>query len=156
MKLVSTAFDNGRSIPRKYGYKTRNISPPLSISEVPDDTISLALIMDDPDAVKPAGKIWVHWLMWNISADTTEIPEGRIPSGVMQGKTDFDEIGYGGPAPPDGQHTYLFKLYALTTSLNLKEGSSKEELRNAMKGHVIDTAILKGKYAPIVRRKTSD
>ena len=156
MKLASTAFDNGRSIPRKYGYKSRNVNPPLSISEVPDDTKSLVLIMDDPDAVKPAGKIWVHWLIWNISPDTTEMPEGHVPSGAMQGKTDFGETKYGGPAPPDGQHTYLFKLYALTKSLNLKEGSSKEELRSAMKGHVIDTAILKGRYAPIAHRKTSN
>lgn len=148
MKLTSAAFDDDRSIPRKYGYKAGNVNPPLSISEVSGDAKSLVLIMDDPDAVKPAGKIWVHWLIWNMSPDTTEIPEGCVPSGAMQGKTDFGEAKYGGPAPPDGPHTYLFKLYALTKPLNLKEGSSKEELRSAMNGHVIDTAILKGRYAP--------
>jgi len=138
LKLESSAFSNGQSIPRKHGYKTENINPPLKISGIPENTKSLALIMDDPDAIKPAGKVWVHWLLWNISPDTNEIPEGKIPPNSLEGKTDFDQVGYGGPAPPDKEHTYIFKLYALDSELDLEKGATKAELESAIKGHVIE------------------
>ena len=148
MKLQSSAFSNGGEIPRKYGYKRKNISPPLSISGVPSQAKSLAIIMDDPDAQKPAGKIWVHWLLWNVDPGTTRIPENTTPQDSVQGKTDFGESTYGGPAPPDGRHTYIFKLYALDETLNLKEGAQKKKLEGAMKGHILDEAVLTGTYAP--------
>ena len=146
--LSSTAFENEGIIPRKYGYKNGNFSPPLEISNVPEETKSLALIMDDPDAMGAVGKIWVHWILWNIDPNTKKIVENSIPANSIEGKTDFGEIGYGGPAPPDKEHTYIFKLYALDTKLSLEKGSTKIELENSMKNHIIDEAKLKGKYAP--------
>jgi hypothetical protein len=153
MKLQSGSFRSGSEIPSRHGYKKRNVSPPLSISKVPDGTRSLALIMDDPDAMAPAGKVWVHWLLWNIDPSIAKIPEGSIPEGSIpegsiQGKTDFGETGYGGPAPPDKRHTYVFKLYALDTTLSLKDGSPKKKLESAIKGHILAEATLTGTYAP--------
>jgi Raf kinase inhibitor-like YbhB/YbcL family protein len=148
MKLESSAFDNGGVIPKKYGYKYGNFSPPLQISEIPKGTKSLVLIMDDPDAMGAVGKVWVHWVLWNISPDTKEIHENSIPDNSIEGKTDFDEIGYGGPAPPDKEHTYIFKLYALDTILNLTQGSTKVEVEESMKKHILTEVILEGKFAP--------
>ena len=148
MKLESSAFRNGGDIPRKYGYKTENLSPPLQISEIPEGTKSLVLIMDDPDAMGAVGKVWVHWVLWNISSDTKEIHENSIPENSIEGKTDFDEIGYDGPAPPDKEHTYIFKIYALNKILNLKKGSTKEEIEKSMKQHILDEVKLEGKFAP--------
>ena len=148
MILESSAFENGETIPRKYGYKNENLSAPLKINEVPEAAKSLVLIMDDPDAMGAVGKIWTHWILWNISPNTKEIPENSIPAGSIQGKTDFDEIGYGGPAPPDKEHSYIFKLYALDTILNLEEGSSKTDVEESMKEHILTEVKLEGKYAP--------
>ena len=99
--------------------------------------------MDDPDA--PMGT-WDHWIIWNISPQTRTIEEGRAPQGI-KGKNDFGKLEYGGPAPPSGTHTYLFKLYALDKMLDLKQGATKEELEKAMKGHILQEAVLKGKYS---------
>ena len=148
MKLESSAFENGKVIPSKYGYKTENLSPPLQISEIPEGTKSLVLIMDDPDAMGAVGKVWVHWVLWNISSDTKEIFENSIPNNSVEGKTDFDEIGYGGPAPPDKEHTYICKLYALDEILNLKQGAIKTEVEELMEKHILTEAILEGKFAP--------
>ena len=148
MKIESNAFQNGSEIPRKYGYKKENMNPPLTISEVPSNAKSLALIMDDPDAMGAVGKIWVHWVVWNIDPTTKEIKEHSTPSDSIQGKTDFGKIAYGGPAPPDKEHTYIFKLYALDDKLNLEEGATKSQLEEAMKNHIIAESRLEGKYAP--------
>jgi len=86
--------------------------------------------------------------LWNISPNTKEIIENSIPENSIEGKTDFDEIGYGGPAPPDKEHTYIFKLYALDTILNLKQGSTKNEVEESMKEHIITEVKLEGKFAP--------
>jgi len=148
MILTSSAFDNGGSIPQKYGYKNKNLSIPLKISEIPEGTKSLALIMDDPDAMGAVGKVWVHWVLWNILPDTKEILENSIPENSVEGKTDFDETGYGGPAPPDKEHTYIFKLYALDITLNLKQGSTKIKVEESMKEHIITEVKLEGKFTP--------
>ncbi|AJM91367.1 MULTISPECIES: YbhB/YbcL family Raf kinase inhibitor-like protein [Nitrosopumilus] len=148
MKLESSSFKNGDTIPKKFGYKNGNESPSLIISDVPKSTKSLALIMDDPDAMGAVGKVWVHWVLWNISKDVGKIDENSIPENSIEGETDFGEIGYGGPAPPDKEHTYIFKLYALDTTLALGKGSTKKDLENSMKDHIIDEAKLIGKYAP--------
>ncbi len=148
MKITSNAFQNGSEIPRKYGYKNGNASPPLEISDVPPNTKSLALIMDDPDAMGAVGKIWVHWVVWNIDPSVNQIKENEVPSGSIQGKTDFGETAYGGPAPPDKEHTYIFKLYALDESLSLQNGATKAEVEEAMKNHVIAETKLEGRYAP--------
>lgn len=146
--LESEAFGNGASIPRKHGYKNDNYSPPLKISGIPENTKSLALIMDDPDAMGAVGKVWVHWVLWNIEPSSHEIQENSVPEGSIEGKTDFNEIGYGGPAPPDKEHTYIFKLYALDKKLDLNEGSTKNQVEEAMKGHIISETKLEGTYAP--------
>jgi hypothetical protein len=148
MKIESSAFQSGGEIPRKYGYKKDNVNPALIINDVPADAKSLALVMDDPDAMGAVGKVWVHWVLWNIDPSTGEINENSVPSNSIQGKTDFGEIAYGGPAPPDKEHTYLFKLYALDDKLSLDEGSTKSQLEEAMKNHVVAESKLEGRYAP--------
>jgi len=142
LKLTSSAFSDGGEIPRECGYKNGNKVPPLTISGIPEGTKSLTLIMDDPDAMEPAGKVWVHWVVWNIVGSTIDLKK------CHQGMTDFGEVGYGGPAPPDKRHTYVFKLYALDSKLDLPEGSTKSELENAMEGHIIEQTTLTGTYAP--------
>ncbi len=139
MELTSSDFQEGNEIPKKFGYKHENKQPNVEFSSVPTETKTLAIIMDDPDAMKAVGKVWVHWLTYHNVADSNS---------KIEGKTDFGEIGYGGPAPPDGRHTYIFKGYALDTSLNLTEGYSKQELEDAMKGHIIAEAKLTGTFAP--------
>ena len=137
-------FKDGEEIPKKYGYKFENEEPQMIIDDGPEGTVSVALIMDDPDAMKAAGKVWVHWLMCDmlLSVNLDEVDH------TVYGKTDFGETKYGGPAPPDGKHTYIFKAYALDTMLSLKEGYSKQELKNAMKGHILAEAKLTGTFAP--------
>src|SRR3989339_549945 len=138
--VKSTAFKNGGIIPKKYTCSGENISPPLSWSSVPDGTMSLALICDDPDA---PGGTFVHWVIFNIPPDVQELEGGietgteELEDGTIQGTNDFGEIGYGGPCPPSGTHRYYFKLYALDTQLDLDSESGKPELISAMKGHIL-------------------
>jgi len=148
LKLTSSAFEDGGEIPRECGYKHGNEEPPLSSSGIPEGTKSLALIMDDPDAMEPAGKVWVHWVVWDIlNADGPLITNSGI-----KGTTDFGKVGYGGPAPPDKRHTYVFKLYALDSLpmllVNGPPASEKTHLEKAMEGHIIEQATLTGTYAP--------
>jgi len=131
-------FDEGAEIPKKFGYKFENEEPNISFNRPPSSTTTLALIMDDPDAMDAVGKVWLHWLQYH---NLTE-------SSPVEGKTDFGEIGYGGPAPPDRRHTYIFKAYALDAELELKEGFSKQELEDVMKGHILAEAKLTGTFAP--------
>ena len=150
LKLTSSAFEDGGEIPRECGYKNGNEVPPLSVDEWPDGTKSLALIMDDPDAMGAVGKVWVHWVVWNINHDTTDLKDKKtgMPSLNVEGMTDFGEFGYGGPAPPDKRHTYVFKLYALDSMLDLHGESSKTDVEKAMEGHIIEQVTLTGTYAP--------
>ena len=143
LQLTSNAFSHGGEIPRKCGYKNGNEKPPLTINGVPEGTKSLALIMDDPDAMGAVGKVWVHWIVWNIDPTTTE-----LENLTEEGMTDFGEEGYGGPAPPDKRHTYIFKLYALDSKLVLTAESTKADVEKAMEGHIIEQATLEGTYAP--------
>ena len=136
--ITCSDFDEGAEIPKKFGYKFENEEPDISFNRPPPNTTTLVLIMDDPDAMGAVGKVWLHWLQYH---NLTE-------SSPVEGKTDFDEIGYGGPAPPDRRHTYIFKAYALDTELELKEGFSKQELEDAMKGHILAEAKLTGTFAP--------
>ena len=142
LQLTSSAFSYGDEIPRQFGYKNGNEEPPLTINGIPEGTKSLALIMDDPDAMGAVGKGWVHWVVWNINPDTKRFND------ALEGMTDFGEVGYGGPAPPDKRHTYVFKLYALDTKLDLSNESTKADLEKAMEGHIIEQATLTGTYAP--------
>lgn len=145
MKLTSSVFGNNGEIPSKYTCDGINISPPLEISDVPKNAKSLVLIMDDPDAVKPAGKVWDHWVVFNIPTTTKKINEGSNPKGVI-GKNTRGNLTYGGPCPPDARHRYFFKLYALDIILDLKEGSTKNEVEQAMKDHIIEQSTLMGTY----------
>ena len=143
--IISDAIQVGEEIPRKCGYKNGNKEPDIGFDDIPDGTKALALIMDDPDAMAAVGKVWVHYLVYH---QEKILPTGLSDFEPVYGKTDFGEIGYGGPAPPDKRHTYIFKAYALNTQLDLKEGYSKQELEDAMKGHIIAEAKLTGTYAP--------
>ena len=153
-KLTSPDFSDGGEIPRECGYKNGNREPQLTISGTPEGTKSLALIMDDPDAMGAVGKVWVHWVLWNIDHDTTDLTEYLRTQRAYQrdtvgfGMTDFGEVGYGGPAPPDKRHTYVFKLYALDSELDLPGKSTKADVEKAMEGHIIEQATLEGTYAP--------
>ncbi len=109
MQITSSAFKDREAIPMNYTADGEDISPPLSIRDVPEGTKSLALIVDDPDA--PMGT-WDHWIVFNIPSDTREIAEGSAPEGI-RGMNDFGKLEYGGPAPPSGTHRYKFKIYAL-------------------------------------------
>jgi len=146
LKLTSSAFSDGGEIPRECGYKNGNKVPPLTVSGIPEGTESLALIMDDPDAMEPAGKVWVHWVAWNI--DPTIELDDVVDHLSIEGMTDFGEVGYGGPAPPDKRHTYVFKLYALDSELDLPDESTKADVEKAMEGHIIEQTQLTGTYAP--------
>ena len=137
--ISSSDFNEGDEIPKKFGYKFENEQPKIDFKNIPDATKTIALVMDDPDAMGAVGKVWVHWLEYHDVNDITN---------TIQGKTDFGEIGYGGPAPPDKRHTYVFKAYALDNVLDLKEGYSKQELEAAMKDHIIAETKLTGTFAP--------
>ena len=144
MKLSSGAFAHLQVIARTHTCDGGDSHPPLSISDVPEETKSLVLIVDDPDA--PNG-VWLHWLLWNIDPKTTTIQESSIPEGAVEGMTDFGRVGYGGPCPPSGTHRYFFRLFALDTALSLARGASRTELERAMEGHIVDSAELIGLYA---------
>lgn len=148
LTLSSPAFGDGEPIPSQYGYTKRDVNPPLKIGEVPDGTVSLALVVDDPDAVQPAGKIWVHWVVWNIDPDSTRIPEDWEPSRAVEGQNDYGEVGYGGPNPPDREHTYRFTVYSLDTTLDLPPSATKKDLEASIEGHEVDDATIEGTYAP--------
>jgi hypothetical protein len=148
--IIKSAFEDGGFIPEEYTADGRDISPPLIIENVPPEAETLAIIVDDPDA--PMGT-FTHWLIWNIPADVSEISKNiekkeRVKglNGALQGKNDFNELGYMGPAPPSGVHTYRFYVYALDDQLDLEAGADKETLLNAMEGHVLQKAVLKGEY----------
>ncbi len=148
MEITSSAFSHKQQIPSKYTCDGDDISPPLSWNEPPAGTQSFALICDDPDA--PVGT-FVHWVWFNIPADTREISESisneANPSvGGVQGKNNFGKLGYGGPCPPGGNHRYFFKLYALDTQLSLEAGANKTQVLEAMEGHILANAEIIGMY----------
>lgn len=144
MKVTSSAFQEGGTIPEKFSKNGQNVSPELRIEGIPAEAKSLALIVDDPDA--PVG-LFTHWLAWNIDPRTTDIAEGSVPDGAVQGKNDFGESGYGGPQPPSGTHRYYFKVLALDNTLDLKPGAKRKEVDAAIKGHVVGQGQLMGRYS---------
>lgn len=143
MKITSSAFQQAASIPSKFTCDGANASPPLQIADVPSEAKSLVLIVDDPDA--PSG-LFTHWIVWNISPQTSTVAEGSTPKGV-QGTNDFGKSGYGGPCPPSGTHRYYFKIFALDRELNLPFGAQRSQLDAAIKGHVIAQGELMGRYS---------
>ncbi|HET9636656.1 MAG TPA: YbhB/YbcL family Raf kinase inhibitor-like protein [Gemmatimonadaceae bacterium] len=151
LKVTSSAFQQGGPIPTKYTCEGDDISPPLSWSAVPANAKSVAMIVDDPDAPDPAKpqRVYVHWVVYNIPTKTTSLAENAskaaLTGGAAQGKNDWGNTSYGGPCPPIGRHRYFFKLYALDTTLNLRD-PTKADLEKAMKGHVVDSGELMGTY----------
>ncbi|MGH3072806.1 MAG: YbhB/YbcL family Raf kinase inhibitor-like protein [Gaiellaceae bacterium] len=141
--LRSDAFEHGQPIPSQYSCDGQDRSPPLSWSEPPEETRSLALIVDDPDA--PSGT-FTHWLAWGIDPAAGGLGEGDRPQ--REGQNDFGTSGYGGPCPPPGHglHHYSFRLAALDSELDLAAGTGKQELEQALAGHVLTVAELIGTY----------
>lgn len=144
MKITSPAFSNNQPIPSKYTCNGANINPPLQFSGIPQDTKSLVLIVDDPDA--PAGT-WIHWVVYNINPVISEIPENGVPQDGIQGKTTSGQTNYGGPCPPSGTHRYFFKLYALSKTLSIQGTANVETILSAMKGAIIGKSELIGLYS---------
>jgi len=147
MLIHVPAFESGGRIPSKYTCDGENINPELIFEEVPDNARSLVLIMDDPDVPKSirADGMWDHWIVFNIPPDTERISENEQPTGTA-GKGTSGNLAYGGPCPPDREHRYFFKLFALDTLLDLPEGSTKSEVLKAMEGHVIAEGEIVRRY----------
>jgi Raf kinase inhibitor-like YbhB/YbcL family protein len=152
LTLNSSAFDNGGAMPSRYTCDGEDVSPPLTWAGVPETARSLILIVDDPDAPDPkAPKMtWVHWVLCNIPAGTSSLPEGvlsaKLPPGTVEGLNDWKRTGFGGPCPPMGRHRYFHKLYALDTVLEGMKTPTKAKVEAAMKGHVIAQTELVGTY----------
>src|SRR5689334_3285839 len=147
MKITSTAFENGGKIPSRYTCDDANINPPLEISGVPEAAKSLVLIVDDPDVPEfvRSDRMFIHWVVYDMPPDLKKIPEKHQPQGIP-GKNTYDECIYKGPCPPDREHRYFFKLYALDRKLGLPSGATKAQVEKAMAGHILAEAQLMGKY----------
>ncbi len=150
MKLTSPAFEHNGKIPSRYTCDGANVNPPLKIEDIPSTAKSMVLIMDDPDIPqlvkdKYGIQVWDHWVVFNIPSATKEFIEGQVPSGI-QGKNTGGKNAYGGPCPPDREHRYFFKLYALDTLLNLPAGVTKAEVEKAMEGRILAKIELVGRY----------
>jgi Raf kinase inhibitor-like YbhB/YbcL family protein len=152
LKIISPAFEPGGPIPAKYTCEGPDVSPPLAWSGVPPAAKSLVLIVDDPDAPDPAAPkmTWVHWVLYNLPPDAAGLPEGvssgALPTGTLEGLTDFRRTGWGGPCPPIGRHRYFFKLYALDRTLPPTGRQTKSQVERAIAGHVLEGAELVGTY----------
>jgi Raf kinase inhibitor-like YbhB/YbcL family protein len=147
--LKSTSFENGGRIPRQFTCDGKDLSPALFWTGVPERAVTLALIVDDPDA--PRGN-WVHWVLFDMPASRRDLPEqvppkDTIAGGGVHGLNDFGRLGWGGPCPPSGMHQYVFTLHAVGTTLKLPARASREDVTRAMQGHIVGTARLIGKYA---------
>lgn len=143
--IVSGVFENNGIIPKKYTCDGKDINPPLTLLGIPDSAKSLAIIVDDPDA---PSKVWSHWLVWNISPDTTEIAENAFPKESIIGRNDSGKNHYSGPCPPPGtSHHYRFKLIVLDTKLTLTADASQKDLEEAVKGHILGQSSVVGVYA---------
>ncbi len=146
-RIKSTAFSYGKMIPVEYTCDGEDVSPEIVFENIPSRARSMALIADDPDA--PMGT-WVHWVIYNIPPDTLKLqkdfPQEMKVESICQGKNDFRKYGYGGPCPPKGVHRYFFKAYVLDTIFSCDKSMTKKKLLNLMKGHIIATDTLMGKY----------
>lgn len=148
IELSSPEFDDGGRLPDYTGYANDNDNPPLEVSGVPDDTETLVLVFDDPDAQPVAGHTWDHWLVWDVPADVDSIPRDWDAAGATEGYNDYMEQGYGGPSPPEGSHVYRFKLVALAGSLDAPEPTRKQRLGSAiaMGTEVVAATQLEAEY----------
>lgn len=152
LTLTSLAFSHNGPIPARYTCDDKDISPPLAWTDVPPETKSLVLIVDDPDAPDPSAPkmTWVHWVLYNIPAGVSSLAENispkDLPTGTQQGANDWKRTGYGGPCPPVGRHRYYHKFYALDVVLPDLNQPTKAELERAMEGHILVQAELIGTY----------
>lgn len=140
---ITADFEHNANIPSKYTCDGDDLAPILTVSTIPEGAKELVLIVDDPDA--PMGT-FVHWLVYNLPANTTTIDAKNLPKASKQGMTDFGRVGWGGPCPPSGTHRYFFKLYALDSHLELAQGATKSQLEHAIKAHIIEKTELIGLY----------
>jgi len=152
LKLTSTAFVHEGAIPKVHTCEGRDVPPPLAWSGVPANAKSLVLIVDDPDAPDPAAPkmTWVHWVLYNIPPSANGLPQGvspkELPTGTLQGVSDFNRTGYGGPCPPVGRHRYFHKLYALDVVLPDLNKPRKQDVEKSIRGHIVEQAVLIGTY----------
>lgn len=144
MEISSPVFSSGATIPQKFTCEGDNVSPPLNFKDVPEEAQSLALLMEDPDA--PSVKPWVHWVVFNIPRDVKGFEEGSVSKGAIEGLSTGNTYGYQGPCPPQNEHRYFFKLYALDKKLDLPAESDRAALLRAMQGHVLKEVYLMGVY----------
>ena len=144
LTISSPSFGEQEHIPEKYSCKGDDINPELHIDDVPEGTKSLVLIMDDPDA--PSGT-FDHWILFDILPDKLVIGEDSVPSGAKQGRNSFGNNSYGGPCPPSGTHRYQFKLYAVDTTLDLPDGTTKDDVLALIDGHVLEEDMLTGLFS---------
>jgi Raf kinase inhibitor-like YbhB/YbcL family protein len=158
LELSSPAFAHDEQIPERFTCDGANVSPPLTWRGVPEDTISLVLIVDDPDAPDPKAPThtYVHWLLYDIPPSTPGLEEHQAtpPTGAREGLNDWRKRGYGGPCPPVGRHRYVFKLYALDAMLGDLGARRKDRLEKAMRDHVIEQAQLVGTYERVTAGRT--
>jgi Raf kinase inhibitor-like YbhB/YbcL family protein len=150
LSITAPAFSQNGGIPPTYTCDGDNTNPELRLSGVPDGAKSLALIVDDPDIPQTVKdrmgiEVFDHWVVFNIPPETKELSEGMRPAGT-EGNNGAGKAAYTGPCPPDREHRYLFTLYALDTTLDLPEGASRADVEKAMEGHVLETAVLTGRY----------
>ena len=143
MQIKSEAFEDGGMIPVKFTCEGPNVSPPLEFIDVSVEAKSLILIIEDPDA---EARPWVHWLVFNIPPDVKRFEENSIASGARQGLCNGNTLGYEGPCPPENEHTYLFKLYAIDKMLETNPTPDRKKVLEQIHGHVIDEAALEGRY----------
>ena len=152
LSITSSAFTHGAEIPARFTCQGEDIAPPLKWDGVPENATSLVLIVDDPDAPDPEAPrmTWVHWVLYNLPAESTGLPEAAtaadLPSGTKEGLNDWKRTGYGGPCPPIGRHRYFHKLYALDTLLPDLKSPTKAAVESAMQGHIVGQAELVGTY----------
>ena len=152
LELTSPAFTNGAEIPLAFTCEGKDRSPPLAWNHVPRETVSLVLIVDDPDAPDPKAPTmtWVHWVLYDLPAASTGLPEAvardALPAGTREGLNDWRRTGYGGPCPPIGRHRYYIQLYALDAKIGELPRATKAAVEKAMQGHVLAAAELVGTY----------
>ncbi|HTX60900.1 MAG TPA: YbhB/YbcL family Raf kinase inhibitor-like protein [Methanobacterium sp.] len=148
IKITSPVFNEGEPIPARYSCNNVNVSPPLEFKDIPENTVSIAVILEDPDA---PGGLFTHWIIFNLPADTNGLSEHIMPRELMDdgskhGMNSFGLVGYGGPCPPSGTHRYFFRVYALDVKLDLPPLVEREELLRAFEGHILDQGELMGVF----------
>jgi Raf kinase inhibitor-like YbhB/YbcL family protein len=159
LTVTSTAFAEGAMVPTRFTCEGEDTSPPLAWSDPPAATRSFAIVVEDPDAPDPKSpnrKTFVHWVAYGLSPNLRGLPEGTktAPPGARDGENDFGRAGYGGPCPPSGQHRYVFKVYALDTTLSDLNKPRAADLDRAMSGHVLAQGRLVGTYEKGRGRRT--